>query len=335
MMEPSNGSGVQSTSQMNSNLKIAILDDYQNVARSSADWSSLPPHVQVTAFHDHQSKESDIIERLLPYQVISVMRERTPLSGALLKQLPNLKLIVSTGPGNRSIDQVAADELGIIVRHTGFLSNGAPELTWGLLLAATRHLPREIGNVKSGRWQSTVGKDLSGQTIGIIGLGNIGRKIAAYAKAFDMNVLAWSPNLTEQSATEAGAIKVTKAFLFANSDFITIHIPLNDSSVGLVSEPELNLMKRSAMLINTSRGPIVNEKALIEALVTNRIAGAILDVFNVEPLADHHPFRHLANVTATPHIGYVTENTYKVFYEDTVKAIKEWILETEALVLPQ
>lgn len=312
---------------MKNNIQIAILDDYQNAALTCADWSVLSEMAGITVYNDHQDQESAIVARLLPFQVICVMRERTPLSGSMLRQLPNLKLLVSTGPRNHSIDHETAAELGIIIKNTGYVSNGAPELTWALLLAAARHIPQETHNLRSGKWQSTIGKDLSSRTIGIIGLGNIGAKIAVYAKAFDMKVLAWSPNLTEDTAQAAGALKVTKEQLFSESDFITIHVPLNASSRGLVSVTELNLMKPAAILINTSRGPIVNEAALINALTNNQIAGAVLDVFDVEPLDAGHPYTHLPNVIATPHIGYVTEDTYQVFYGDTVKAITEWISE--------
>jgi len=310
---------------MRKDIKIAILDDYQNAALTFADWSSIAKTAEITVFEDHQTDENEIRNRLLPYQVISVMRERTPLSGQLLKQLPNLKLIVSTGPANNSIDMKVAADLGIMVQHTGYVNSGAPELTWGLLLAAARNIPEETTNIRQGKWQTTIGKDLSGKTIGIIGLGRIGGKVASYAKAFDMKVIAWSQNLTTQKAAEAGAAKVSKEELFTDSDFITIHVPLSEGSRGLVSGEYLNLMKPTAILINTSRGPIVNEKALIDALAEKRIAGAVLDVYDIEPMAADHPFRQLTNVTVTPHIGYVTENTYKVFYGDTVKLITEWI----------
>jgi len=310
---------------MKKNMKIAILDDYQNVALSFANWSALAEMAEITVYKDYLETENDLVSRLLPYQIINVMRERTALSGQLLRQLPNLKLIVSTGPVNNAIDSKTADELGITIRHTRGVNNGAPELTWALLLAAARNITVETTNLRAGKWQSTIGKDLSGKTIGIIGLGKIGSKIAAYARAFDMNVIAWSQNMTAQAAQDAGATKVSKEQLFADSDFITVHLPLSDRSRGLVSAAELNLMKPSAMLVNTSRGPIVNEEALITVLKEQRIAGAILDVFDTEPLAADHPFRYLPNVTATPHIGYVTEETYKVFYQDSVKAITGWI----------
>jgi phosphoglycerate dehydrogenase-like enzyme len=310
---------------MKNKINIAILDDYQNAAMSVADWSPLLELAEITAYHDHQTLENEIVARLLPYEVISVMRERTPFTGDLLRQLPNLKLIVSTAPANHSIDTDTAEQLGILVKNTGYVPNGAPELTWALLLAAARSIPQEVIGVRAGKWQSTLGKDLAGQTIGIVGLGNIGRKVAAYAKAFDMNILAWSENLTELAAAESGARKVSKAELFRESDFITLHLPLSDRSRGIVGSQDIQSMKSTAILVNTSRGPLADEAALIAALQTNAIAGAALDVFDTEPLMADHPFRSLPNVIATPHLGFVTENTYRLFYAETVKTIAEWL----------
>ena len=281
--------------------------------------------LDLTVFCDHLDDPVLVVERLLPYVIICVMRERTPLSREILEQLPNLKLIVSTGMRNASIDAKAAEELGIIIKPTGYLDSGAPELTWALLMAIARQIPIESANVQSGGWQTTVGTDLKGKTIGIVGLGRIGSKIAQYAKAFDMNVIAWSQNLTQEKAAEAGATFVDKATLFRESDFVTIHLVLSARSRGIITLDDLELMKPSAYFINTSRGPMVDEQALIGILQQEKIAGAALDVFDQEPLPAHHPFRSLKNVLATPHIGYVTENTYKVFYGDTVKAITEWL----------
>ena len=310
---------------MKDSIQIALLDDYQNAALSFADWNPVTELASVSVYNDHQTLESDIAARLRPFHVLCVMRERTPLPESLLAQLPNLRLIVSTGPANSSIDTAAAQKLGITVRHTGYVASGAPELTWALLLAAARRIPQEYEKVRTGGWQSTIGKDLSGQTLGIIGLGNIGQKVAAYAKAFDMNVIAWSENLTDEKAGAAGALKVSRSELFERSDFITIHLPLSERSRNLIGRNELESMKSSAILVNTSRGPIVNEQALITALETRLIAGAALDVFDREPLDSWHPFRNMDNVIASPHIGYVTENTYRVFYGDTVKIILEAI----------
>jgi phosphoglycerate dehydrogenase-like enzyme len=310
---------------MEKNIKIAVLDDYQRVALASADWSPLMELAEITIFDDHQVDEDDIVARLSPYHILSVMRERTPLTESLLRRLPNLKLVVSTGPENKSIDSAAAEQLGITVRNTNFASNGAPELTWALLMAAARNIALEQENLRAGGWQTSIGKDLSGKTIGIIGLGNIGQKIAAYARAFDMKVIAWSENLTAEKAAASGAAKYSKEGLLAASDFITIHLPLSDRSRGLIGSKELELMKPTAILINTSRGPIINETALISVLKGRKIAAAVLDVYDQEPLEPEHPFRTLDNVVATPHIGYVTEDTYHAAYADSVQIISEAI----------
>lgn len=302
-----------------------MLDDYQQVALKFADWSALNAKADVTVFNDHITDEAKVIERLLPFQVICVMRERTPLNKSILSKLPNLKLIVSTGMRNASIDMNAAEELGITIKHTRYVESGAPEHTWALIMATAKHIPTEVNNFKTGRWQTTIGVDFKGKTIGVLGLGRVGRKIATYAKAFDMNVIAWSPNLTEERANEAGATLVTKEELFKQADMVTIHMVLSDKTRGIVNRAELDLMKPSAFFINTSRGPLVNESALIEILQQNKIAGAVLDVYDTEPLPADHIFRKMQNVLATPHIGYVTEETYRVFYTDTVKAVEEWL----------
>lgn len=303
---------------------IAILDDYQHIALSMADWSALSDRTGITVFTDHLADTAALTARLQPFDIICVMRERTPLTRELFAALPNLKLVVSTGLRNASIDLQAAAEAGVVIKHTGYHWSGAPELTWALLMAIARKIPEENANVRAGKWQTTVGVDLSGKTIGLVGLGNIGKKIAAYAKAFDMKVIAWSTNLTSEKAQENGAELVTKEALFSQSDFVSLHMVLSDRSRGIVGEKELSLMKPSAYLINTSRGPLVNEQALIAALEQQLIAGAALDVFDVEPLSDQHPFRTLKNVLATPHIGYGTEDTYRIFFRDTVTAIAEW-----------
>ncbi|WP_158994091.1 D-2-hydroxyacid dehydrogenase family protein [Mucilaginibacter sp. L196] len=310
---------------MNEKIKVAVLNDYQQVALSIADWSVLNEKALVTVFHDHQNNEAEIIERFFPFSIICVMRERTPLSRNILEKLTNLKLIVSTGKRNASIDIEAAEELGIKIIPTGYIESGAPELTWALIMAIARKIPMENKNLRSGGWQTTVGTDLKGKTIGIIGLGRIGTTIAKYARAFDMKVIAWSQNLTEERAEEAGVKLVQKEILFKEADFITVHLVLSERSKGIVTANELRLMKPSAFFINTSRGPLVEEKALLEILQQKKIAGAALDVFDIEPLPVDNPFRKMDNVLATPHIGYVTEETYSVFYKDTVKAIGEWL----------
>ena len=306
-------------------MQIAILDDYQNVALKMADWSAVSERAEITVFNDHISDAEALTSRLLPFDVLCVMRERTPLNRDILVRLVNLKLIVSTGKKNASLDVKACGELGIAVAMTDYVESGAPELTWALLMALARKVVVENGNVRSGSWQSTVGVDLRGKTIGIVGLGRVGSKIAAYAKVFEMKVIAWSENLTEERAHRAGAELVSKERLFKAADFVSVHLILSERSRGVVGETELGLMKRSAFLINTSRGPLVDEAALVRALQSGKIAGAALDVYDTEPLPESHILRSLDNVLATPHIGYVTEETYRVFYGDTVRAIVEWL----------
>jgi len=306
-------------------MKIAILDDYQQAALEMADWSAVQAKAHLTVFDDHIADPVALIDRLRPFEVIGVMRERTPLNREILSQLPHLRLIVSTGSRNASIDGKAAQELGIEVRNTGYHASGAPELTWGLLLALARHIPDENVAFRNGGWQHTIGADLSGKTIGIVGLGKIGTTIARYARAFDVKVIAWSENLTAEKARQEGAQLVSKETLFREADFVTIHLVLSHRSRGTVTARELGWMKPTAYFINTSRGPLVDEAALVAVLRDKKIAGAALDVFDQEPLPADHPFRTLDNVLCTAHIGYVTADTYRIFYGDTVKAILDWL----------
>lgn len=306
-------------------MQIAILDDYQHIALAMADWSVITRQAEITVFNDHLKDTTELAARLQPFQVLCLMRERTPLDREVLRQLKNLKLIVSTGQRNASLDTDACRELGIEVAVTGYVDSGAPELTWALLMALARKVVLENKNVRSGGWQTSIGTDLRGKTMGIVGLGRTGSQVAAYAKVFGMKVLAWSQNLTEERAHRAGAELVSKERLFKEADFVSLHLVLSDRSRGIIGKPELGLMKPSAFLINTSRGPLVNEEALIEALASKHIAGAALDVYDAEPLPEAHPLRTQDNVLATPHIGYVTENTYRVFYGDTVRAITDWL----------
>jgi phosphoglycerate dehydrogenase-like enzyme len=311
--------------EMVTDMKIAILDDYQNVALKMADWSILPKNVDITVFTDHLMEPDAIIERLLPFDVVCVMRERTPLTREIIERLPRLKLIASTGPRNVSIDTAAATERGIIVTKTRYNSNPTIELTWALILASVRHIVVENGAVKAGGWQQSVGGDLQGKTLGVLGLGNVGAQVARIALAFGMNVIAWSQNLTVEKATSVGANLVSKEHLFGQADILTIHLVLSGRTRGLVTASELGLMKPSARLINTSRAQIVDETALIRVLQERRIAGAALDVFEIEPLPVKHPYRDLDNVLATPHIGYVGTELYRMFYEDTVDSIAAWL----------
>lgn len=305
--------------------KIAVLDDYQGVALQMADWSAVQSRAELTVFRDHLSDPDQVAERLGPFDVLCVMRERTPLQRPLFERLPNLKLVVSTGSRNASIDLAAAKEHGVVVCATGYVGHGAAELTWALLMAAVKHLPQEYESVREGRWQTKIGGDLKGRTLGIVGLGKLGSAVAKYAHAFEMNVIAWSTNLTGEKAREHGARLVTKQQLFEGSDIVTIHLVLSERTKGIIGASDLALMKRTSILVNTSRGPLIEEAALIEALKRKVIAGAALDVFDIEPLPSEHPFRTLQNVIATPHIGYVTNDTYKLFFRDTVECVLAWL----------
>jgi phosphoglycerate dehydrogenase-like enzyme len=306
-------------------MKIAILDDYQNVALRLADWSDVRRHAEIVVFNDHMVEPSAVIERLRPFDVVCVMRERTPLPREILQQLPNLKLIASTGPRNASIDSQAATDLGIAVTATGYDSTPTIEFTWSLILANMRGIDREAASLKAGGWQIGLGSNLRGRTLGVVGLGNIGKEVARIGLAFGMKVIAWSQNLTEEAASAAGATLVDKPTLFREADVVTVHLVLSGRTRGLIGRSEFALMKPTARLVNTSRGPIVDEAALIEALQARRIAGAAVDVFEAEPLPADHPFRKLENVLATPHIGYVTEDLYRTFYGDAAASIAKWL----------
>ena len=309
---------------------IAVLDDYQAVATTLADWSRIRERASVTVFRDHLEDPEAVVERLLPFDVVCVMRERTPLPRRVIERLPRLKLIASTGARNASIDAAAAAERGIAVVHTGYSSTPTVELTWALILAGARHLASENASLRAGGWQRAVGDDLANKTLGLIGLGRIGSLVARVALAFEMKVIAWSQNLTADAAAAAGAQLVSKRELLQQSDVVSIHLVLSGRTTGLIDAAELALMKPSARLVNTSRGPILVEAALLDALATNRIAGAAIDVFDVEPLPPEHPFRRLDNLLATPHVGYVTRDLYQRFYRDTVANIEAWLNGADA-----
>ena len=266
-----------------------------------------------------------VVARLLPFDVVCVMRERTSLPRSVIERLPRLKLIASTGSRNAAIDVEAATERGIVVAHTGYDARPTIEMTWALILASARQLTLENAHVRAGGWQLAVGDGLHGKTLGVLGLGNIGSEVARIGLAFGMEVIAWSQNLTADKAKTCGARLVSKEELFRSADILTIHLVLSQRTKGLVGAAELQAMKTSARLINTSRGPIVDEPALIEVLRERRIAGAALDVFDIEPLPADHPFRSLDNVLSTPHIGYVARDLYRTFYGDTVKNITRWL----------
>src|SRR5580693_4040651 len=305
--------------------QIAVLDDYQHVALESADWSVLRDRADIAVCQDHLADSEAVIERLLPFDVLCVMRERTPLPRNVIERLPNLKLIASTGSVNASIDVAAAGERGIAVVYTGYRSDPTIEFTWALILACARHILTESNSVRSGGWQQTVGTDLRGKALGVLGLGWIGSQVARVGSAFGMDLIAWSQNLTPETAKAAGAILVSKDQLFERADILTIHLVLSNRTRGVVGAAELLRMKPTAWLVNASRGPIVDEQALINVLKNKQIAGAAIDVFDVEPLPPSHPFRTLDNVLATPHIGYVSQGLYQTFYEDTVSNIRKWL----------
>jgi phosphoglycerate dehydrogenase-like enzyme len=307
--------------------KIAILDDYQHVALEMADWSALQQKASIKVFADTIANPDELVARLLPFDVLCVMRERTPLPRGIIERLPRLKLIVSTGPKNSSIASDAAEERGILVKNTRGSLTAPIELTWALIQASIRNVTSEAANLRKGGWQRTVGDELMGKTLGILGLGRIGGKIARIAHAFEMKVITWSDRATREEAEKLGASLVTKDQLFSEADVLTIHLVLVDATRGLVGADELAQMKPTSWLVNTSRGAIVDESALIGALRAKTLAGAALDVFDVEPLPADHPFRTLENVVATPHLGYVSRQQYEVFYGDTVLAVTAWLAD--------
>ena len=306
-------------------LRVALIDDYQQVALEYAKWSALEPECTVEVFHDHLTDEDAIVDRLSEFDIVMALRERTPFPRSLLARLPNLKLIASAGMRNAAIDLEAATKLGIVVCGTEGSSRATMELTWGLILGLLRHITLEHRATRSGSWQRTLGTGLDGRTIGILGLGNIGSQMAEVARAFHMNILAWSQNLTQERAESNGALLVSRDELLKRSDIVTIHLRLSERTKGLILARELSLMKQTAYIVNTSRGPIIDESALINALKSGAIAGAGLDVFDLEPLPADHPILALDNVLLTPHLGYVTRETYRTFYGQTLDNVRSFI----------
>jgi phosphoglycerate dehydrogenase-like enzyme len=306
-------------------FRVAVLDDYQDVAHAIADWSSLGPDVETVFFHDYVGDPDQLAARLAPFDAVALMRERTRLDAALIERLPRLKLVLSVGMWNAAIDLDAARQRGIdVCGTTGGDPHATPALAWALVLAVTRGLHREAASVRVGGWQLGLGTDVHGKTLGLLGLGHIGQEVARFGAAFGMRVVAWSQNLTAERASEHGVERVEKDELFRQADVLSIHLKLGERTRALVGARELALMKPGAYLVNTSRGPIVDEAALIAALAERRLAGAALDVYDQEPLPAGHPFRHLPNVLATPHIGYVSENTYRAAYPQIVENIRAW-----------
>jgi len=313
--------------------RVAVLDDYQDLARNYGPWERLDGRIALTTFTDHLADEGELVERLAPFDAIVAMRERTPFGRALLERLPNLELLITTGMANAAIDLQAAKQLGVTVSGTKVGADTTAELTWGLVIALVRHICEEDRNIRAGGWQRTIGPELAGATLGLIGLGRIGKRIAAYGAAFAMEVIAWSQNLDGEYARSLGVEPVTQEELFERADFLSVHTRLSDRTRGLIGARELAQMKPTAYLINTSRGPIVEESALLEALHARRIAGAALDVFDVEPLPLDHPLRSAPNTLLTPHIGYVGQSAYEGFYRDIVEDLEAWLAQAPARVL--
>jgi phosphoglycerate dehydrogenase-like enzyme len=311
----------------NKAVTVAVLDDYQGAALRLADWSILDGRAVVTVFNDHLASTDAVVERLKGFDVLCVMRERTPLPKATLERLPRLKLIVSTGARNAAIDTAAAGERGVAVAFTGYTSAPTIEMTWALILAASRHVVAENLAFRRGGWQQGVGVGLAGKTLGVLGLGRVGGAVAEVGALLGMKVITWSPNMTPERAAERGARAVSKEELLRQSDVLTIHMVLSPKTRGLLGADELALMKTTSLLVNTSRGPLVDEAALVSALTSRRIGMAAIDVFDTEPLPADHPFRSLDNVLGTPHIGYVADDLYRTFYGDTVKAVDAWLAQ--------
>ena len=309
-------------------MRIAILDDYQGVAQRL--WpDGLIPGVETVAFRDHVSTDTALVGRLSGFDGVMRIRERTPLRAAVLTALPQLKLILATGMRNaRTIDLEACDALGITVCTTDALHQTTVELTWALILSLLRRLPQETASLRAGGWQAGLGQGLAGRRLGILGLGNMGQPVARIAQIFGMEVMAWSQNLTAERTAPFGVACVGKMELFRQADVITIHLPLSDTTLGLVGAAEIAAMKPRAVLINTARPQILDEAALVRALEERRIGGAGLDVFEVEPLPADHPFRTLPNVVATPHVGFVTEENYEIFFGQTADNMRAYLSGT-------
>ncbi|MFV8050703.1 D-2-hydroxyacid dehydrogenase family protein [Mycobacterium sp. 48b] len=314
-------------------LRIAVLDDYQGIA-DTVDWSPIPCATEITSLREHIAPGPALVETLAGREVVVAMRERTPLDATLLAQLPDLRLLVTTGPFNAAIDVAAAHRLGITVSGTGGAITPTVEHTWALILGLQRHLAIEDRRIRDGRWQSTIGGDLHGATLGLVGVGRIGSRVAAIGTAFGMNVIAWSPNLTDERAAKAGVVRVEREALFAEADVVSLHMVLAETTRGLVGRDELGAMKTSAILVNTSRGGLIDEPALTEALRDNQIRGAALDVYQQEPLPPGHPLTTLANTLLTPHLGYVTEGVMKIFYRDIVEDIAAYCAGSPVRLLP-
>jgi phosphoglycerate dehydrogenase-like enzyme len=306
-------------------MKLALIDDYHGVAQRMAAWDRLAGRIDVISFATSMSDAKDVVRQLAPFDAILAMRERTPFPRSVLEQLPQLRLLITTGMWNASIDIAAATELGIQVCGTRDVGHLTAELTLGLILALARQTPHEERALREGRWQVRLGHSVRGKTLGVLGLGNLGRQVAAFGRALGMETIAWSQNLRAEAAAEAGCCLVGREELFRVADYLTIHVRLSDRTRGLVGTRELGLMKPTAYLINTSRGPIVDERALFEVLRDRRIAGAALDVYAKEPLPMDDPIRTLNNVVLLPHLGYVSEENYRCMYGDGLEAVEGFL----------
>ncbi|QNG35545.1 D-2-hydroxyacid dehydrogenase family protein [Geodermatophilaceae bacterium NBWT11] len=313
--------------------RIALLDDHQSAAARFADWSTLPAEAEVVAFADHVEDPDALVARLRGFDVVVAMRERTAFPREVLERLTDLRLLVTTGAANAAIDLDAASDLGITVSGTGAHGPATAEMTWALILAVARNISVEDASMRAGGWQHTVGRDLAGATLGVIGLGNLGSAVARVGQAFGMDVVAWSQNLTDERAAEVGVRRVERDELLRTADVVSIHLKLSDRTRGLLGAPELALMKPTAILVNTSRGPIVDETALVAALRDGTIRGAGLDVYDTEPLPVDSPLRELRHAVLTPHLGYVTERTYEVFWRDAVADVAAWLAGAPVRVL--
>jgi phosphoglycerate dehydrogenase-like enzyme len=306
-------------------VKVAVLDDYQDVARHYGPWEELGDAVDVTVFTDHVADEESLVDRIAGFPVVVAMRERTAFPRRVLQRLSDLRLLVTTGMGNAAIDLAAARDHGVVVTGTGGLGPPTAELTWALILGLARDLVGEDRSIRTGGWQRSVGADLDGATLGVVGLGRLGSRVASIGLAFGMDVIAWSQNLQSATAQASGVRAVSKEELFRTADVVTVHLQLSERTRGLITKDDLALLKPTATIVNTSRGPIIDEGALLEALSLGKLAGAGLDVFDVEPLPDEHPLRSAPRTLLTPHIGYVTDGTYQLFYREIVEDIAAFL----------
>jgi phosphoglycerate dehydrogenase-like enzyme len=308
--------------------RLAILDDYQGVTLQMGPWDRLPDSLRIEVFRDTLADPDALAARLAPFDAILAMRERTPFPAGLIERLPNLKLLITTGARNRSIDLEACAARGVTVCGTGSFAHPTVDLTWGLILSLMRHIPAQEAGLRAGHWQVKLGNTLEGKTLGVIGLGNLGARVAKVGAAFGMRILAWSQNLTAEKAAAAGALAVPKAQLLAEADIVTLHLVLSERSRGIVAADDLALMKPSAVIVNTSRGPLIDQAALIAALQAGRIGGAGIDVFDIEPLPPGHPMLAAPNTVLTPHLGYVTEENYRAYFTGAVEAIEGYLAGT-------